>query len=164
AELTPEVPAAEGTVRVAKPQNKTAPWVVRRDPSADDLVLDISLRTALVPDRLAAVPVFSVTGAAQQRGTITVGGPPHLRLTFKPAADVTRREGTDDAGRDAAFAYYRLPESGSPLEIDVQPARGEVETQVSHQLTLAERGWRWQGRFDVRPVRAEVRAIDLEVP
>jgi hypothetical protein len=159
-----DVAAAENPVRVQKPANANRPWVVRRDPSTADLVVEISLRTAMPKGRPAAVPGFTVTGAAQQRGTFTVSGPPHLRLTFLPAADVSRREAADDAGVNAVFSFYRLPESGSPLEIDVQPARGDVETQLAQQFTLGERGWRWQGKFDVHPVRTDVTAIDLEVP
>jgi hypothetical protein len=127
-------------------------------------VLDVTLRTALAAGKPAIVPAFVVAGAVEQRGTITIGGPPHLRLTFRPAAELTRRESADEANHDAVFSFYRLPDTGSPLTIDVQPVRGDVETQVAHQLTLGERGWRWQGKFDVRPIRTEVTAIDLEVP
>jgi hypothetical protein len=128
------------------------------------LVLDLTVRSEVTPGQPTAVPAFVVAGAAQQRGTISVSGPPQLRLAFRPAANVTRREGTDDSGRESVFTFFQLPESGSPLAIDVQPARGNVETQCAHQLTLGERGWRWQGKFDVRPIRTEVTAIDLEVP
>jgi hypothetical protein len=163
AELTCEAATPENPVRIQKPQTKGKPWVIRRDPSAADLVIDIAMRSDVTPGQPAAVPAFVVAGAAQQRGTITVSGPPQLRLAFRPAANVTRREGTDDAGRESVFTFFQLPESGSPLAIDVQPARGNVETQCAHQLTLGERGWRWQGKFEVRPIRTEVTAIDLEV-
>jgi hypothetical protein len=154
---------ADTTVRIDKPRDKTKPWIVRRDPSGDDLVLDVSCRTDLIVGKSIAVPVFAIA-AAPQRGTISLGGPSHLRLTFKPAANVVRREAADDVGHEAVFAFTQLPDAGTLLEIDVQAARGEVETQISHQLALTERGWRWQGKFDVRPVRTEVTSIDLEVP
>jgi hypothetical protein len=164
AELTCEAPTPESPVRIQKPQTKGKAWVIRRELSAADLVLDVTVRAELTPGQPVSVPGFVVSGASQQRGTITVGGPPHLRLAFRPAADVTRREAADDGSREAVFTFFQLPESGSPLAIDAQPARGDVETQCAHQLTLAERGWRWQGKLDVRPIRTEVTAIDLEVP
>jgi hypothetical protein len=164
AEITADGATPENPVRILKPQGKGKPWTIRRDPSAADLSLDVAVRTDLTPGQTAPVPGFVVRGASQQRGTISVGGPPHLRLAFRPATDVTRREGADDAGHEAVFTFFQLPESGSPLTIDAQPARGDIETQCAHQLTLAERGWRWQGKFDVRPIRAEVTSIDLEVP
>ncbi len=170
AELSCDAATPESPVRIQKPQVKGKPWVIMREPSAADLALDVALRTARAPGQPVAIPGFVVRGAAQQQGTITIGGPPHLRLAFHPAANVTRREAADaaagvsDAGASAVFTFFRLPESGSPLAIDVQPAHGDVETQCAHQLTLAERGWRWQGKFDVRPIRTEVTAIDLEVP
>jgi hypothetical protein len=167
AEVTPAGAAStNGGVRVERPRDPKDPvWAVHRDAaSAEDLVVEVYLKTDATPGKPVSVPVFPVQKATQQRGTLTVGGPPHLRLTFKPSGDLTRREGPDESSRDAVFAYYRLPESGTPLEIEVQPARGEVETQTSHQLTLTERGWRWQGKIDVRPVRTEVMALDLDVP
>src|SRR5205085_2669334 len=103
---TPEAAAADTTVRVVKPQNKNLPWVVRRDPSAEDLTIDVAVRTEFAPGVPMAVPVFAVTEVVQQRGTITVGGPAHVRLGFKPAADLTRREAADDTGHDAVFSYY----------------------------------------------------------
>ncbi len=156
---------AELLVNVQRPKDPKQPaWVLQRSPSAEDLTVEIYLKSDVTPGRPVAVPVFPVLGASQQRGTLTVSAPPHLRLTFRPSADLSRRESPDEAGHDAVFTYYRLPEAGTPLEVEVQPARGEVETQVVHQLTLTERGWRWQGRFDVRPVRKDVMTLDLEVP
>jgi hypothetical protein len=168
AEVTADGTSPESPVRIEKPSGAGKPWVVRREPSAVDLVLDVTARSPVAAGQPTPVPPFAVTGAFQQRGTISVGGPPHLRVTFRPAADVTRHEATEavaaDPGSRAMFAFFRLPETGSPLAIEFRPARGDVETQIAQQLTLAERGWRWQAKFDVRPVRTEVTAIDLEVP
>jgi hypothetical protein len=164
AEITVEGPNPENPVRIQKPANASKPWTVRRDPSAADQVLSITARGPLTPGKPVAVPVFAVNGAAQQRGTITVAGPPNLRLHFRPGPDVLRREPGDESNHDAVFSFFRVPAEGSPLVIDVQAVRGEVETEVAHQLALAERGWRWQGKFDVRPIRTEVTAFDLELP
>jgi hypothetical protein len=166
AEVTPEGGGgADGSVRVERPKDPKKPvWTIRREPSADDLVLSIYLQTDIVPGKPVEVQVFPVAGASQQRGQLTVGWPTHLRLTFKPTADLTRRDGPNETSRDAFFEYYRLPESGTLLEVEVQPARGEVETLIGHQLTLAERGWRWQGKIEVRPVRTEVTVLDFDIP
>ena len=109
ADLTAEGPMTDTSVRIQKPQATGKPWVVRRDPSRADLQIDVNLKTTLAANQPVTVPAFAVHGAAQQRGTITVGGPPHLRLAFKPAADVTRRESADEANRDAAFTFFRCP-------------------------------------------------------
>jgi hypothetical protein len=164
AELSAEGSTPESPVRIQKPAAAGKPWTVRRDPSATDLVLDVTLRTPLAKGKPVVVPAFAVAGSTEQRGTITIGGPPHLRLTYHPSAELTRRESSDEANHDAVFSFFRLSETGSLLTIDVQPARGDVETQVFHQLTLGERGWRWQGKFDVRPIRTELTAVDLELP
>jgi hypothetical protein len=165
AEVTLEGAPAGGTARVERPRDARTPiWTIRREPSADDLVVDVYLRTEIAAGRLVSVPTFRVSQASQQRGTLTVGGPPNLRLAFRPSNDLTRREGPDELNHDAVFTYHSLPESGTPLEIDILPMRGDVETHVSHQLTLVERGWRWQAKIDVQPVRTEVTFLDLDMP
>ena len=81
----------DSTVRIEKPRERTKPWIIRRDVSADDLVLDFSFRIESSIGKTVGVQLCGVAGAPQ-RGTITVGGPLHLRLTYKPAADVVRRK------------------------------------------------------------------------
>jgi hypothetical protein len=164
--VTPEVVAgAEGSVHVERPTDRNRPiWVIRRDASADDLPVEITVRQQLAKWDAVRIPPCAVVDAVWQRGTLIVGSAPNLRLTLRPLIDLSRRESSDEAARDAVFEYWSLPASGSPLEFDVQAVRGEVETQLAQQFTLAERGWRWQGKLDVRPVRTEVHAIDLDVP
>src|SRR5262249_21269328 len=47
--VTPEQAAgAEGSVKVERPTDRTRPtWIIRRDPSAEDLPVEITLRTSL---------------------------------------------------------------------------------------------------------------------
>jgi hypothetical protein len=163
--VTPEEAAgADGSVRVERPTDRVRPtWIIRRDPSGDDLPVEITLRTPLTKWDAIRIPAFPVVDAVRQRGTLVIGAAPNLRLTLRPL-DLTRRESPDDAARDAVFEYWSLPASGSPLEVDIQAVRGEVEAQLSQQFTLAERGWRWQGKLDLRPVRTEVHAVELDVP
>jgi len=164
--VTPEQAAgADGSVKVERPTDRTRPtWIIRRDPSGDDLSVEITLRTVLSKWDGVRIPGFSVVDAAWQRGTLTIGSSPNLRLTFRPLIDLTRRESPDDALRDAVFEYWSLPGSGSPLEVDIQQVRGEVEAQLVQQFTLVERGWRWQGKLELRPVRTEVHSVELDVP
>jgi hypothetical protein len=164
AEVSVDNVNADNPIRIQKPSNANKPWSIRRDPSATDLVLNVSVRTPLTPGQLVTVPVFAIPGAMQQRGTITVASPASLKLQFRPGPDVLRREPADETSHDAVFAFFRVPAEGSPLTIEIQSAHGEVETQVGYQLTLAERGWRWQGKLDVRPVRTEVTSFEVEVP
>ncbi len=160
AELTAD--GTDADVKIERPPDPQRPvWVVRREASADELRLDAVTRTELRPGDPIRVVLPSVTGAGQQRGTIAVAGLPTLRLAIhlKPGAELARREGSDDT----AFTYSRIP-TGPLLEIEVTALKGEVETTIGHQLTLSEIGWRWQGRLEVRPVRAEVGHLDIELP
>lgn len=159
-ELTTD--GGDAAVKVERPKDAPNPvWLVRREPSADELRLDVLTRAEVKPNEPVRVVLPSVADAAQQRGTIGVAGPPTLRLAvaLKPGAEPARRDGGDEA----AYTYSRLPD-GPLLEIEVTAHKGEVETTAGHQFTLTESGWRWQGRFDVRPVRAEVGHLDLEIP
>jgi len=164
--VTPEDAAgADGSVRVERPTDRMRPtWIIRRDPSADDLPVEITLKTPLTKWDAVRIPAFPVADAVRQRGTLVIGAAPNLRLTLRPLIDLTRRESPDEGSRDAVFEYWSLPTSGSPLEVDIQAVRGEVEAQLGQQLTLGERGWRWQGKLDLRPVRTEIHAVELDVP
>jgi hypothetical protein len=156
---------ADGAVQVERPRDPKRPvWVVRRPASRDDLTVEVSHRAALAAPGVVRVSAFPVVGAARQSGTITVGGSANRRLVFRPRDDVRRREVADEASRDAVFTYRSLPPDGVPLEVDVQPVGGAVEVHLAQQLTLTERGWRWQGRFDLRPVRTEATGLALDVP
>jgi hypothetical protein len=153
---------ATGTgVKVERPSDPQKPvWVVRRDLSADELRLDVVTRAELKPGEPVRVVLPAVADAGQQRGTIAVSGPPTLRLAvaLKPGAELARRDGDE-----STLTYSRVPD-GPLLEVEVTALKGEVETTAGHQFTLTEGGWRWQGRFEVRPVRADVAQLDLELP
>jgi hypothetical protein len=160
-----EAAGADSSVRIERPIDRTRPtWIIRRDPSGDDLVLEITVRTQLTKWDGVRIPAFPVADAVRQRGTLIIGAAPNVRLTLRPLIDLTRRESTDETGRDAVFDYWSLPASGAPLEVDIQTSRGEVEAQMSQQFTLGERGWKWQGRLEIRPVRTEVHAVEFDVP
>lgn len=152
----------DSATKVERPKDGSkSVWVVRREPSADELRLDVVTRADMKPNEPVHVILPRVADAGQQRGTISVTGPPTLRLAvgLKSGAELARREG----GEDSTFAYSRVPD-GPLLEIEVRAHKGEVETTVGHQFSLAEGGWRWQGRIDVRPVRAEVGYLDIDLP
>lgn len=163
--VTAEAAAAiDSTLRIDKPRDKTKPWVIHRESSSDDVTIDVVVRNGISPGKPAPIALIPVTGATQYRGAIFVTAPAQLKLTLKPNRDVSRRESAEDANHESVFDFFQLPESGSPLTIEVQPASGDVETHVEHQLTMAERGWRWQGKFEVTPIRTEATCVDVDVP
>src|SRR4029079_18113603 len=70
----------------------------------------------------------------------------------------------DESSRDALFVYARIPESASLLEVTATVMKGAIETQTQHSLTLGERGWRWQGKIEIRPVRTDTAELEVELP
>src|SRR4029079_10203670 len=91
--VTPEQAAgADGSVKVEAPSDRTRPWIIRRDPSADDLPVEITVRTSLSKWAGVRIPGVSVVDAVWKRGTLVVGSAPTRRLTLRPFVDLTRRE------------------------------------------------------------------------
>ena len=82
---------------------------------------------------------------------------PHLEIetyTFDVLPEELRRGNVV-----AVFAYWSLPpaEKGvvpAPLDIEVETARGVVETSVNHVLKLTDAGWQVTTEIDVKPERA----------
>jgi hypothetical protein len=141
-------------------------WTIRREASGADFVVDIVVRTPTVLGRPFAIRPAIVVGAAQQRGTIVIGTAANVRLSFElsSGADIVRREPADESSRDAIFAYGRIPETGFPLVVTATVMTGQIESLIQHTLTLGDRGWRWQGKIDIRPLRMDVAQLEVEVP
>ena len=160
-----EVTAEQG-VTIEKPSGNESRWTLRRAPSAADFVVDVVVGRSFAVGKPFGVAPPYIIGAAQQRGSITIAAAPNLRLAIQPAAqaELVRRESPEDSPQDAVFVYSRTADSGSIMDVVAERVAGVIESTVQHTLTLNERGWRWQGKIELRPIRTEATAFEIELP
>ncbi|MFL5338932.1 MAG: hypothetical protein ACJ8F7_02095, partial [Gemmataceae bacterium] len=141
-------------------------WAVRAiGPGAEVLRVEVLTRT---PRKAGPVPVgpYLLVGALRQEGVIRIGAPTHLRPRFsKPRSDVVR--GEPEADGVLAFHYGSTGVAGGQtpwLFADAESMRGELRTQVTHQLTLTEGGWRLTTDVKATPIRTDLDHLDLDIP
>jgi hypothetical protein len=179
------VPVAAGGKPVDYPIDQ-APELIRPEPgqsiwrihfrevNASELLAVVVVRTPrsrAEPKGKSFWPVypFAVHDVTQQSGTIRVKFPPYIKVVPMVKGDTQRLDGSQDLAGDALFRYRTLPigskgQPTTPLELDIRPAVGVVQTRVHHQLRMAEGGWRLHSEIAVSPIRMDVEALELEVP
>lgn len=159
-------PADSATILDQSANDGQTKWTVRPGDQAADCVVDVESRVPFTFGSVVSVGPARVEGVARQRGTITIGGASDVRLVLEPAAEagVARRDSPDSAANETTFQYSALAGAGELLRVTPQQLAGQVDTQVQHQLSFTERGWRWQGRLEIRPIRVAVPFIDIETP
>jgi hypothetical protein len=118
-----------------------------------------------------ALGPVTVPGAFRQHGTISIFAPSQLRpVVSRLRADVSRQPAPEDANApDAVYAFGTRPlNSGAQntpwLFLDAEVLRGEVQTQTTHTLTLAEGGWRLITEIRANPIRTEIDHLDFDIP
>lgn len=164
AKVVPE--SSDDGISVEPPADPKKPvWVVRRPPSADDLVLQIRTQSSTAR-RPIPVPAFPVAGAASQRGTVSLTLPTKYRSVVAGKVELARLDDAmaGDSLRREAFAFGTTPPAGNLLDFDYQLARGELDVGVQHLVAWSEAGSRLTSRFELRPVRRETDRIEIEVP
>lgn len=142
------------------------------EPGSQEVQIEALVRTAR---GAAAAPIgpFVVPGAFPQRGTIAVFAPDNIRPRFskfrgdvRPAAS----DGNDAPTSPAATFTYgnsALNDSAASaplLSVSAEMLRGQIRTQVSHQLRWNERGWRWSAAIKATPIRTEFDQLEIELP
>jgi len=174
---------------VVAPANPSAPHLLRlNEPTAERFHLVAKMEQARPLSRLPVGP-FTVLDAYRQQGTITIKAAPEAMRGLKP---VYHRQGEvveQDVAKEASaadviavFKYWnmppgtpgsaRLPQGGlpgaAPLEVELQPVKGAVETQVEHTLVLkqVQEGWQVQAvtRIHAKPVHGGVDYLEVQLP
>ncbi|VTS06597.1 hypothetical protein [Tuwongella immobilis] len=190
-DLAPRRPASELPIEqapvVIRPTDRNQPpiWKIQfRERATSDLLVTIAVRTVRPASErersTASVGPFVALGVPMQSGNIRVVAPNNLRVTFTPRGDVRRVDRpivprspnpseAESTNFEAAFRYAvpplrpgQLPTP--PLEMEIRPIQGNVQTQVQHQLLLSDNGWRVISTIEVTPFRMEVDRLDLAVP
>lgn len=140
-------------------------WIVRPADALSECALEVEARLPFEYGSPMSIGPARVVGAARQRGTFSIGGG-QVRLAPEPlpGAAVARRESPESAPNETVFTYALLPASGELVRVAPQKLPGQVDGQFQHQLSLNERGWRWQGRLELRPIRREVADLEIETP
>ena len=160
---------------IVRPEPGQTIWRIRfRESNASELLAVVVARTprtraepkgkSLWP--VSAAPVLDVT---QQSGSIRVKAPTHIKVAPLLKGDTQRLDKGDDPTAELLFRYRSLPmgsnnQPAAPLELDIRPASGVVQTRVQHRLQMGEGGWRLQAEVTVAPLRMEVESLDIEVP
>ncbi|HEV3142246.1 MAG TPA: hypothetical protein VGZ47_00010 [Gemmataceae bacterium] len=171
ATLSVESSDPETSPTITRSQDDKNTWLVRvHDPVESEVVLLIELQSP----RKGPVPVgpIAVPGAFRHQGTINIVAPSQLRpMASRLRADVSRREvtGEDSNAPDLQYAFGDRPltpaAQNTPwLFVDAETLRGEVRTQTTHTLTLAEGGWRIVTEIRAAPLRTEIDHLDLDIP
>jgi hypothetical protein len=180
-EVEPDEPRILESTRSADKQNPV--WTIRlREPltaAGEPLRVTLHLRQPRSGSSVGIVP-FTVLDALSQNGDLEILAPDDLRLRYTGLrADVSPREVTDDQRHlevRAAFGYWTSPEAAakqpaSPLlTLQVEAARGTVETHVTQQLRLLDGDgpglprWQVRTRIDVTPIRAGLDRLDVTLP
>lgn len=151
---------ANGAVRVSPPsaEVKRSTWELRREPSAEDWLIDIEWTLPVPKKPPLTLSGVTVVGAARHRGGVALAGPANTRAVVTPKSDAVRRAADD------GFQFATASTVGPLLDVEWQPVRGELEVQSAHQLALTGRGWKAQARFEYKPIRVEVGRVEWELP
>jgi hypothetical protein len=156
-------------------------------PTADAIKVQITLQA---PRPVGKVPVgpFPVQDVLRQEGTIEIKLPVDarrgLRLLYHVAGALEEREPPrEQPGNEvvAVFKYWDVPTPpknanlatiaktmAAPLEVELLPIQGKVETHVEHNLRLrqGEQGWEIVATCKIvaRPLDAPVDFLDVQLP
>ncbi|HVK09341.1 MAG TPA: hypothetical protein VM597_11240 [Gemmataceae bacterium] len=170
----PLAAASPGLTRPADPTKTN--WTFRPpDPGGSDWDLTVTARQPrpMPGDPKSrepfAVGPFAVPTAGRASGTVKVYAPPHLRLSFEPAADVRRQDAPPpEEDLAAVFRFTAIgPGAGPPqalLKVRAHPARTYTRVQPTYTLRRTETGWRLETEAAVTPVRTEIDQVVVEVP
>jgi hypothetical protein len=171
---------------VQAPTMASAPFILRlSEPSTERFKVVAEVRRSRPFSKLPVGP-FAVAGAYRQEGIITVKAVPEsmrgLKLAYHRHGDVVEQEVAADAaaaGVLAAFKYRNLPADGAgasrdgpakaaPLELELQPVKGAVETRVEHLLRIKRTSEGCQvlavTRLEAKPVHDGVDYLELLLP
>lgn len=173
-------PQDQPAYHIDPPQDPENPvWRIRLDERTDKpLRINVHIQQPLPQPRTAkSVPIgpFTVLNAYGQQGTILINAPANVRLRYHPRGDLSQREVAEESFRDsntvASFNYSSLPlppkkdqAAAPPLDLDIEPVKGAVETHMIHKLWLTDLGWKVQYRIDVTPVRTTMERLEVELP
>jgi hypothetical protein len=158
-----------------RPEPGQSTWRVRfRETNSSELLAVIVVRmpkSRVEPKSKSFLPIgpFSVFDVAQQSGAIRVKTLPHIKVIPVLKGDTQRLDNGQDLGGEMLFRYRSIPQGTkslptAPLELDIRPAIGVVQTRVHHQLRMAEGSWRLHSEIAVVPIRMDVDVLELEVP
>src|SRR5262249_46350357 len=142
-------------------------WLVQvHDPRQEEV--SVLVEEQLPRKGAIAVGPIVVPGAFRQQGTISIFAPSQLRpIVSRLRADVSRQAAAEDANApDAVFAFGSRPllpgAQNTPwMFVDSEALRGELQTQTTHTLSLAEGGWRLVTEIRANPIRTEIDHLDL---
>jgi hypothetical protein len=167
------------TCETVAPPSANSPFVLRlSEPTTERFHVLIQGIQARPFARLAVGP-FAVLDAYRQQGNITIKASADALRGLKP---VYHRQGgvverdipKEPAGADviAAFKYWNMAPSGksgsASLELELQPVKGAIETQLEHTLRLKpiQEGWQVLAvtRVNARPVRDSVDYLEMQLP
>jgi hypothetical protein len=179
-EIKPHVQDEARIQSIERSPDKQRPtWTIRlKEPSAEPLRVTVQARQ---PWSGGAVPIgpFIVPRAVSQNGDIEVRAADDLRLRYQLRSEVSQREISEaQRGEEvrAAFTYWNVPAANAVqpipplLSLQVEAARGTVETRVTHALRLVEAAgggtsqWQILTKLDVMPVRTPVDRVELFYP
>lgn len=158
-----------------RPEPGQSTWRVRfREANSSELLAVIVMRTPrsrTEPKSKSFLPIgpFFVFDAARQSGAIRVKTLPHIKVIPILKGDTQRLDNGQDLDGEMLFRYRAIPQGTkslptAPLELDIRPAIGVVQTRVHHQLRMAEGSWRLHSEIAVVPIRMDVDVLELEVP
>jgi hypothetical protein len=163
------------------PADKQHPiWTIRlKEPSGEPLRVTLQARQPWSAGPVAIGPI-TVLGAVSQNGDIEVRAADDLRLRYQLRSEVSQREISEEQRQNevrAAFTYWNVPAAAHAtqpipplLNLQVEAARGTVETRVTHTLRLVEgtgggtTQWRIFTKLEVTPVRTPVDRVELFYP
>lgn len=188
---TVKVTPPEGVTFRLQPPAKAEPvqtHTLQLDQATDDPIKVTITVTVPNPRNQPRIPVgpFGVIEAVRQEGSVEVRATPAarrgVRLNYLLHRDLEEREASKESGSEtvASFRYTSMPipdrkltapptvvKSQAPLEIELKPNPGRVETHAEHTLRLrqTEQGWRVAAttRIHVRP-QAAVDYLDVQLP
>jgi len=178
------------TCEVIAPANPSAPHLLRLNEATGERFHVIAQVHQSRPISRLRVGPFTVLDSYRQQGTITIKATPETMRGLKPVyhcqAEVVERDVSKDVSAGdviAAFKYWNMlppatlgsarpPKEGlpssAPLEVELQPVKGAVETQVEHTLQLRQVQDGFQvlavTRIHAKPVHSSVDYLEVQLP
>ena len=156
-----------------------------KEPSTENLVVLVQAQQPRpAPGAKKPIGPFLLLGAFEQQGKILIKAAPETRrgtrLLFHPRSEVGQRELPPNSSPDvvALFSYDKLPDPAkgppktasawAPLELELKPEMGRIETQVEHVLRLSQGSEGWQAdlttKIKGKTVSANVETLDVQLP
>jgi hypothetical protein len=156
-----------------------------KEPSAENLVVLVhAQQPRRGPGAKMPIGPFVLLGAFEQQGKILFKAVPEARrgarLLFHSRGEVGQREIPANSSPDvvALFSYDKLPDPAkgppktasawAPLEIELKPEMGQIETQVDHVLRLSQAPEGWQAdlttKIKGKMISAHVETLEVQLP